>query len=186
MNKKIAMSTLSIFAALTIMGGATYAAFTSTDTNDGNTFASGELTLDVQVGGNSVTPAFAVTNAAPGQSFTQVINLINTGTLGSTSTVLQDIVFTIPSATVPDLADKLDLEIWDDVNGDGLLDGGDLLKGSAPLNSPAWSNIDLGFGINPSGGNHQVIARITMNAGADNTYQGTDAGTFQFMFTTSQ
>lgn len=184
MNKKIMMSALSIVSALTIMGGATYAAFTGTDSVVGNTFAAGSLTLDATVGGNSTSPAFTITNAAPNQSFTQPINLVNTGSVSSSSTKLTDIDFTV-AASNPDLGDVLDLEIWDDTNKNGVIDGSDVLKGSAPLNSPAWSNIDLGFGI-ASGDSHQVIAKITMNAGAGDNYQGANAGTFSFVFTTSQ
>src|SRR5687768_5190779 len=80
MNKKIMMSALSIVSALTIMGGATYAAFTSEAQNEGNTFGSGELVLQINgAGGNGSTPFYAVPAAAPGDSFEQTFVLSNSG-----------------------------------------------------------------------------------------------------------
>ncbi len=178
------MSAMSIFSSLAIMGGATFAAFSSTDTVEGNTFAAGELVLEAKVGGSTSTPAFSVTNASPGDSYSQVIDLANTGTLASTTTTLTDITFPVAPTSAFDLSDVLDLEIWDDVNGNAVIDVGDVLRGSAPLNSPAWTNIDLGFGI-AGPGSHLIIAKITVNPGASNAYQGADAGTFSFVFTTT-
>lgn len=186
MNKKIMMSALSIMSALTIMGGATFAAFTATDTVQGNTFAAGTLILDAKVGGNSTSPAFTVTNAAPGQTYDQVIELANTGSTASTQTSLVDITST--GASTPDLADVLMLSFYDDATGSvpNAWDAGDtLLGGPASLNSSAWANIPFGFGIT-AGGSHKVIARITVDPNASDVYQGKDAGSFNFIFSTSQ
>lgn len=47
MNTKIALSTLSIFSALALVGGATFAFFSDTETSTGNTFTAGSLDLKV-------------------------------------------------------------------------------------------------------------------------------------------
>ena len=61
MNKKIAMSALSIVSSLVIMGGATYAAFTTQATLANNTFATGNADLLI-ANDNSGTPdPFAAT-----------------------------------------------------------------------------------------------------------------------------
>lgn len=49
MNKKIAMSGLSIMAALMMLGGATYAQFASSATTTENTFATGNADLRIAV-----------------------------------------------------------------------------------------------------------------------------------------
>jgi len=56
MNKKIAMSAISIVSSLAIMGGATYAAFTDTATLTDNTFAAG--TAEIQVSKTGVPAEF--------------------------------------------------------------------------------------------------------------------------------
>lgn len=182
-NRKIAMSLLSIVAALSVVGGAAYAAFSATSSSNGNAFSAGTLTLTVTPAGGTVSsPAFTFSNIAPGDEFTKSISLANTGTVNSTTTVLESISITGNSAT--NLGDKLNLEIWNDVDNNGLISPGDTLQGSGAVTSPAWTNIPLGFGINALGA-HQVIAKITFDPTADNSYQSTNV-TFNLNFKTSQ
>jgi predicted ribosomally synthesized peptide with SipW-like signal peptide len=47
MNKKIALSSLSIMAALALIGGATFAFFSDTETSTGNTFTAGAIDLQI-------------------------------------------------------------------------------------------------------------------------------------------
>lgn len=47
MNKKIALSGLSIFAALALIGGATFAFFSDEETSENNTFTAGEIDLQI-------------------------------------------------------------------------------------------------------------------------------------------
>ena len=73
MKKKIALSLLSIVSALAIMGGATFAFFSSSGTSSGNTFVSGTLTLnlddtDEDAVDNSVIASISSDNFAPGAS----------------------------------------------------------------------------------------------------------------------
>lgn len=184
LNRKIGFSILSIAAAFAVMGGAAYAAFSSVASNNGNTFGAGNLVLRIDgSAGDASTPKFAVTNAFPGQVVDQPITLSNTGTVPSTTTVLSSIGHSTTST--PDLGDKLTLEIWDDVNGDGAIDGGDVQKGSAHITDGAWSNISLGFGLAASGGTHKIVARVTFDADAGNTFQSSNS-TFSLNFQTNQ
>lgn len=176
------MSGASIMMAFTMLTGATFAAFSSTASNTGNIFASGTMTLEVNpFGGTTSTPTFNISNVKPGDSNEKVIILKNTGLVPSTTTILTSINHTGSS---PDLGDKLTLEIWDDVDGSGTINPGDVLKGTAHITAVSWSNIDLGFGLAASGGTHQIIAKVTMDD-ADNTYQGTNSH-FDLNFKTSQ
>jgi len=71
MNKKIALSGLSIVAALTLMGGATFAAFTTTATATDNTFSTTTPTLTISTDGThfgTSEPGFTVGGLVPGGS----------------------------------------------------------------------------------------------------------------------
>lgn len=162
------MSAMSILTALSLTAGATLAAFTSVASSNGNTFGAGNLTLTVTPsGGVASSPAFTISNATPGQSFEKVITLSNSGSIAASSVLLKDI-----NIGVPDLAPKLNLDIYNDVNGNGIIDGGDTLQGSAVINSGAWVNIPLGFGLAALGGSHQIIAKVTLDLATDDSFQG--------------
>ncbi|MCL5438793.1 MAG: CalY family protein [Patescibacteria group bacterium] len=177
------MSMMSIFSVLTLMSGAAYAAFSSTASNNGNTFGAGSISLTINgSSGSGSSPVFNVPGAAPGQIFTQPIILANAGSDASNKTKLVNINH--GTGTSPDLGNKLTLQIYDDVDGNGILDGSDPLRGSAHVTDGAWSNIDLGFGLS-AGGAHRIFAVITFDSDADNTYQGANSN-FNLNFETSQ
>lgn len=184
-NRRIIASGLSIVSALAVMGGATFAAFSSQASNNGNTFGAGSLTLQINgQSGSASTPVFAISNAAPGATSTQVLNLKNSGTTNATSTELESIDVTVDAGNAFNLGDELTLELYNDVNDDGLLDGGDTLISSGVLTNPGWANTPLGFGLN-AGGDQNVLAKVTFNSGAGNIYQGMGV-TFDFNFKASQ
>lgn len=173
MNSKIALSGLSILAALAIVGGATYAAFSSAASNTGNTFGAGSLTLKINgFGGSTSTPIFSVSNAAPGSSSGPLLlNLSNTGTVNGSTTKLTGIDVT-PSGDPPNLGGKLTLTLYNDVDDNGTLTGPDTVIGSAHLTDPAWTNLSLGFGL-AAGTDHGVLALLSFDSDADDSYQGT-------------
>jgi len=190
MNKKIFFSSISIISALALMAGSTFAVFTSAASITVNTFGAGTLVLTINnSAGSTSTPVFNVTGATPRDvTNTQVLNLRNTGTVNSFTTTLTGIAVT-PTVTVPatpNLGDKLDLELWNDVNDNNVIDPGtDTQIGlTAPLTAAQWTNLSLGFGIN-AGSHHKVLARITFNNTADDTYQGSSAS-FNLSFQASQ
>lgn len=86
MNSKIAMSGLSILASFAIMGGATFAFFSSSATSTGNVFAAGNLVLQVddadQTSSPTVNASLNFAGLAPGvTSSKQYISLHNGGSL---------------------------------------------------------------------------------------------------------
>ncbi|OGK18147.1 hypothetical protein A3D80_02705 [Candidatus Roizmanbacteria bacterium RIFCSPHIGHO2_02_FULL_40_13b] len=170
MNRQILFSLISIVSVVGMVGGSAFAMFSSTATNDGNTFGAGTLVLEIDgEPGSGSSQKFIVTDIAPGESETQMLALSNTGSIDATSVVLSSIGHTGSS---PDLGDKLTLRMYDD-NGTtvGVFDGGDTLRGTAHITDGAWSNISMGFGL-LTGETHNVFAVVTFDSDADNSYQG--------------
>lgn len=78
MNRKIALSGLSIVTALVMMGGAAFAAFSTTATLTGNTFSTTNPLLNVSTDGVNYAqtkPGFTETGITPGA--TGVVHLFN-------------------------------------------------------------------------------------------------------------
>lgn len=194
MNKQILLGLLSIFAVVALVGGTTFALFQSNASNNGNTFGAGTLVLNIKdAPGSTSTPLFTVTKAMPGDSFTQVIKLSNTGNIAirNGSLILTKIDLT-PTPASPDLGGKLNLELWKDNNNNGIIEpgaGGDTLIGAIqPLTNSLWTGLDLGFGLSAfgeAGASQNVIAKITFDTSADSTYQSA-SDTFNFNFTSEQ
>ncbi|OGE38462.1 hypothetical protein A3B40_02460 [Candidatus Roizmanbacteria bacterium RIFCSPLOWO2_01_FULL_37_16] len=173
MNRQIVMGILSIFAVTALVGGATFALFSSQASNNENTFGAGTMQLRINGDeGSTSSSVFSIANAKPTDVFTQVIALSNTGSIAATDVLLTSINVTPSNTPPPNLGDILTLDVYDDFNGNGIIDGGDFLRGSAHLTNPAWLNISLGFGLAGGGGSHQIIARITFDDTDDNSYQG--------------
>jgi hypothetical protein len=164
------------------MGGVTFALFSSTASNSGNTFGAGTLALVVKNGSNVVSPAFTISNALPGYTETQVINLSNSGNVAAGSTTLASLNVT-PNGS-GDLGEVLTLDLYNDVNGNGIYDGPDTLIHSGHINS-GWTETVLGFGLAASGGSHNLLAKLTFDSGAVNSYQGKSV-TFDFNFRADQ
>lgn len=85
-NKKIALSLLSIASALVIVGGATYAYFTSSQSSLGNTISTGTMNFQgiiADTSGSSVGDSgkFSVSNLVPGGSLVRCLWVKNTGTV---------------------------------------------------------------------------------------------------------
>lgn len=189
MNAKIVLSVLSIFSALTLMGGATFALFSSTVSNNSNTFGSGSLTLNVNsLPGTTSSPVFNVTGAGPGSSTSaQVLDLFNSGSVNASATKLTSIDITpspMPTPPISNLGKKSILELWDDVDNSSTINDGDRLINRTYLTSTSWKGLSLGFGL-PAGGHHKIIAMITFDSTADDTYQNTSVS-FNFNFEASQ
>lgn len=188
MNKRIVMGIMSILTAATMIGTATFAAFTSAASNEGNTFGAGTLTLTIDgQAGSASTPVFGVTNAFPGMTpVVQSLLLANTGTTTATSVVLTGIdTLDGNIITPPNLANKLTLELFVD-DGDNSFEPGtdDTQVGTTQVLSNAqWTGLNLGFGL---GSAKRVYLQISFPTGVDdNDYQG-ESLTFDFNFQASQ
>lgn len=171
MNKRIVLGAFSILASLGMMASAAFAAFTASATNTGNTFGSGSLALNlIPKGGTVSTPVFNITSgAAPGATFTQDIELSNTGNIDASSVQLTGITLGGPNT---DLAGKLTLLLFNDANDDGIQQGGEATLGTAHLNDPVWSAFTLTGVALPHNGTVHIGAVLTFDQTADNTFQG--------------
>jgi len=185
MSKSMIVRAASITAALALMGGATFATFSSAAANTANTFGAGTLVLKINGAGDSTsTKVFTIADAKPTDVFgPQVLDLSNTGTVNVATTKLTSIAVT-PSGS-PNVGDKLNLELWRDLDNTGTITDGDVQIGTTqPLTNAQWTNLDLGITLAASG-HMKVLAIITFDTSADNTYQGKSA-TFDFNFYAEQ
>ncbi|MBI2034686.1 MAG: hypothetical protein HYT11_03070 [Candidatus Levybacteria bacterium] len=174
-NKKIALSGLSILASLSLMLGATYAFFSSTATSTDNVFGTGTLELllddvDDTTPATTVDASFGDSSMAPGDETSGFISMHNDGSidiaevnLGATETV----------SSSPDLAGKLNITSAKIDSVSTCDDAPTNISGSfttlAALNS---TDLDLpGSGI-LAGGTRYLCMTFELDEGTDDTYQG--------------
>ncbi|MEK7556713.1 MAG: TasA family protein [Patescibacteria group bacterium] len=89
MNKRIVLSSMSIFASLALVTGATFAFFSDVGTSNDNVFAAGDLTLQLDddneptfaTNDDTVTASFGASDMAPGDSVTDFVSLHNGGSI---------------------------------------------------------------------------------------------------------
>lgn len=173
------MSALSIVSALTIMGGATYAAFSGSATATNNTFATGNADLQIALdtgnntevfGSNIAGPTF--TGILPGQTKTFNFWLKNNSTTPIGLDVTADVSGIDPADDNSQVIDNTLLVSWTcDTNGNNSL--GD--ETPTPEFSPRdWLNggnaslfLNLGSGV-------QRFCQMTgrLPSSADNTVAG--------------
>lgn len=79
-TKKLLMAMGTMALAAMLIGAGTFALFTAEATNEGNTFATGTLTIEDITNGDG-SAAFNVRNMAPGDSGEGTIIIKNTGSL---------------------------------------------------------------------------------------------------------
>jgi len=126
MNKKIALSAMSILASLALLGGATFALFTDTATSEDNTFVSGnadlQIALDVEspgIFGESIAgPNF--TGIFPGESRDFDFWLKNNSASKIDLDVTADVSSITPAGDGDQTIDNVLLVKWTcDLDGDG-------------------------------------------------------------------
>lgn len=164
-----------------MMGAASFAAFTSANTNTGNTFGAGTLTLEINGSAPTSTGVFTTSDAKPGDVVgPKILDLKNTGSVDASDIILTGITVnpTVPTVTptpspLPNLGDVLTLQLYnDDGTTPGVVDIGDHLLGQAHLTSAGWTSLDLHIPL-AHGATVQLLAVITFDSGAGNVYQGT-------------
>ncbi|MEN9406935.1 MAG: hypothetical protein RLZZ455_151 [Candidatus Parcubacteria bacterium] len=129
-NRKIAMSAMSILTALSLTGATAFAAFTSQATSTGNTFSSGNANLQIAIDNTGVagtfaatlTDAFNVTGVTPGYDAVHRFWLKN----ASLSAISLDMITDISGYVAPDpedvaLADNLLVSWRCDLNNNNSL-----------------------------------------------------------------
>jgi len=206
-NKKIALSLLSIASALVIVGGATFAFFSANATSSDNTFASGTLNLflddaNESAADNSVTTSISASDFAPGASTSGFISLHNPGTLPIAEVEMtMDTAETANPGADSDMRDVLNLTVLlDDTTPDSVCSGGTDLtstidtqvgNGFGPLTLAEFDDTSdefdaflTGTGL-ASGATRNVCFTVAFDSGAGNIYQG-DAVNTTITFTANQ
>lgn len=178
MNSKIALSGLSIFAALSLIGGAAFAFFSSTGTSTGNVFGSGTLTLQLD-DLDETTPAATVSaslggsNLAPGATVSGFISMHNGGTITIAEVNLDS---TETAGDSPDLATKLNItsakvgtESTCTITPTDVITS--LPATLAALNADV-DGVDLPGTSLAAGADKFLCLTLTLDSGTDNTFQG--------------
>jgi len=195
MNNKIVLGLISIFAVVALVGGVAVATFSSAASNNSNTFGTGTLVLNINgLPGSTSSAVFTTGNSGnkkPGESVTQGLDLHNSGSLDSANVFLTGIdVFPTPTpgGTLGNLADKLTLTIWDDLDNNDVINAPEAEIHTAHLNAASWTNKDLLFGLTHNGtvgDTHHLKATLLFDSDAGDTFQGTSVS-FDFNFQISQ
>lgn len=173
MNRKIAMSALSIIGALTIMGGTAFAAFTSTATATATTFSTTNPNLTISVNGGTdgpTEPGPILTGLIPGTpGATQSFKLTNNSTDPSDNLVTSLQLVASGSNTLP----GADLTITVNCGGGDITDtyGG-------------WISTGHGIGTVPNSTFLTCTMIPTLNSGVGNSDAGKSA-IFDAVFTGS-
>lgn len=174
MNRRIAMSAMSIVGALAVAGGTTFAAFTSEASNNNNTFGAGELvlTLDAQAGSSSTAFFTLPSGQVPGVQTDHVLVLGNTGTVPAAEVEVSGIDLN-SGTNFAALAAELVLTFWTDTDSDGEIDGGETIHATEYLsNSAYWTDRTLAGVTLPASGSQTVKAKLAFDLDAPNTVQG--------------
>ena len=200
LNRKIATSFLSIAMVLAVVGTGTYAFFTGTATSSANTFATGNLDLDIDDNNENVTQnvtaSIVGSNMVPGgTASTGFISLHNSGTV--------DIAEIEMTTTATETADPGNDSNLGDVINLTVLSGNDntctsgqvshtdtlatLFGGTSPLTLSELNGqtFDAFPGITAGGADKYICISAQMDSGAGNAYQG-DAVSVDFLFTGNQ
>lgn len=202
-NKKIALSAISILSALVLMGAATFAFFSNQGSSTGNIFAAG--TLDLQLDDENeqfiddVSASITGSDMAPGDSTSGFISLHNNGSLSISDVVLGATqTNNTNGGDGSDLADVLNLTVKtnpdDNTCPDEDGDTADLTgtiasaigNSSLPLTLTELVNEDYDAlpGLTP-GSSYFLCVTATLDSDAGNEYQG-DSKTVNFDFTANQ
>lgn len=195
-NRKIAMSAVSIMTALALAGGATFAFFSDTGSSTGNIFSAGSLILQLddenQEFSDSVSASIGGSDMAPGDSESGFISLHNEGSIDAAEVVLGATqTLNDNGEDGSDLADVLNLTVGTDT--DNLcVDPTDLTGtiaaaiGNNSLPLTLKELVDEDYNALPGlGADYFLCLTATMQSTAGNEYQG-DSKTVNFDFTANQ
>jgi len=176
MNKKIALSLLSIVSALAIVGGATFAFFSDSGTSTQNVFSSGTLDLKLsddtpEIIQDDVTASFGASDLAPGDcTEAQELRLRNSGTVNGNHV---DITASNSDGTFAAFL-RIDSLTYDsvDVTGNITENGGD---GNSFLDLVDWTNDSDGLhnlGLTDLDTDHPLSIVVCLDESAGNSEQG--------------
>jgi len=149
-----------------VAGAGTFAAFSNTTGNNGNTFAAGTVVLDDNDAGSAM---WTVANRIPGDSVTTCIRLTYTGTLGADVNLY--------SLSAVDTVDQyLDLTVQK-----GSMPGGTTFPGCTGFSSE--STIYSGTVQNFKASNGSYLSGVGANPGAQTRWDQNDTLVYRFTVT---
>lgn len=145
--KKLGMAMATTALGAMLIGGGTYALFTDTAENEGNTFTAGTLVIEDVTGGAAFSFTQYFNNLAPGDSESATITIKNDGSLAA----------------------WVKLDGYTD-NGDGEMGNeiGDLFDGDYPLTI----SLDSKFELIPPGESRSFTVSYSFPSDAGDEYQG--------------
>jgi spore coat-associated protein N len=179
MNTKIALSGLSIMAAMALMAGATFAFFSDSGTSTANTFSTGTLDLKLtdadQTTQDSVTASFGGSLVPGSCTGNQTLSLRNSGTVAANHAevkVANVVTDNVPTAT-PNMAawlmiDTLQYDAGNvvaqipDVNGNGWKDLADWASTTTVLDDLALADLNV---------DHPLVMNVCLHSTTPNEVQ---------------
>lgn len=203
MNKRILLSSMSIFASLALVTGATFAFFSDSGTSSGNVFGAG--TMDIQLDDanettpvDNITATFNVPSMVPGQSEAQEVSLHNAGSVNIAEIALGLTSTNTDAGLTSNLRDVLNMQVvaggTKSVNtctgGTDVTSAIDLAVGdnATPLTMQEFTGDtydSLPIALAAAGPDDKVCVVVTMQSTASDAYQG-DSATASFVFTAHQ
>ncbi|MCL4360186.1 CalY family protein [Patescibacteria group bacterium] len=198
---KILMSLMTIALVSLVSVGATRAAYSDTETSNGNTFAAGTLDLNLN-GGNTDVALFSVSNAAPGDTGGATWIVHNVGSipgyldLHTIAVTDDDNGCTEPEgledatcgAGEGELSANTVVDVFADTNNNGVHDAGETTIYSGALGGIAANYPDLDLAL-AADGTHYIRMNWEIPAATGNIIQSdssTLAMTFELGQTTAQ
>lgn len=180
MNKRILLSSLTIFATVMMVTASTFAFFSSQGQSLGNTFSTGSLDLRLEDGNETnattVTASFGG-NLAPGQCApSATLFLKNTGSI-----VANHVAITVTNA-LTDTNDNAAVDMHNFLKLQTLTyDGNDMLSSLSDANSNGfadladWQAMAGGLdnlALNNLDSSHPLVVEVCLDESAPNTIQG--------------
>ena len=121
--RRIVMSLIVIAVAILAVVGGTFAKFADSAVSSQNTFTAGNVSILVN-GEKSDAAIFAPENIKPGDTGTAVIHLQNVGSVKGCPFDME--ISDVKNSPNHSLSSKIDLEIWEDKNHDGMQDADEM------------------------------------------------------------
>ncbi|HUK76240.1 MAG TPA: hypothetical protein VL117_01425 [Thermoleophilia bacterium] len=164
--KKRVLIPLIVIAVVAIGAAVAYAAFTSAPVTTSSNLTTATPGLLI----NQVNPAWNLTNLVPGTTYTETVQLKNSGSMTFNSLGLTDSLSNNASGDAGDIGSLLYVTI----------DGGN------PISVDALASGVQISGTIVSGGYESVVLTLQLDSGADNSYAGYNFGNLSFTFTGNQ
>lgn len=180
-NKRILLSSVSVFASLALAAGATFAFFSDSGTSNDNVFTSGTFDLKLsddtpETDQDSVTASFGGTGLAPGQCLaSQQLRVKNSGTIAGNHVEVRAVntVADTGTAATPDMDSYLRFQTFN-------YDGADVTGQFADSNSNTFKDLNDfaastgldGLALTNLNTNHNIDVVVCLDSSAPNTVQG--------------